>query len=393
MEKTINILVLFFGLFTLSVMAQTKDIDRIVSSVKEKYAPDARVEIFEVEPVSLADTLVLRGRMTRVDAHGALLVEMRSLSPRVKDDIKLLPDEALGEKTWGVVYNSAAFIHKEGSYSAEIVTQALLGTPVRILEQDRGWRRVQTPDKYIGWVNGSIEPLTKDELNIYLKNPKVIITSFYTTSRENPCSGAQPVSDLVAGDMLEVKGVGDGYFHVVYPDGREAYVSKPDAELTKDWFRTLDLSEKNILSTANRFKGVPYFWGGTSTKGVDCSGFTKMVYFLNGVVLARDASQQVKYGIDVDPDGKFEGLRKGDLMFFGTKPGADNPKERVVHVGIYIGDKRFIHASDYIRISSFNPADSLFDPYNANRYLRSRRIIGAVNTKGIDEIMRNDFYR
>ncbi|MDR1516975.1 MAG: C40 family peptidase [Dysgonamonadaceae bacterium] len=393
MKKKLNLSVLFCGLFILSAMAQTKDIQSVVASVKEKYAPDTRVEVFDIKTAQRGDSLVLKGKTSSEAAYRELLSAAKTLSAEVKDSILLLPNPKLGEKTWGVVYNSAAYIREEGNYSAEIVTQALLGMPVRILEQHAGWRRVQTPDKYIGWVYGSVKPMTKKELQAYLAKPKIVIASFYATSLEKPSSAAQPVSDLVAGDMLPLKKVSGGYFQVEYPDGREAYVAKRDAAKEKDWQRGIHLTEESILSTAYRFKGVPYFWGGTSTKGIDCSGLTKMVYFLNGIILARDASQQARYGIDVDSEGKFEGLQKGDLMFFGTKPDAKNPKGRVVHVGIYIGDKRFIHASDYIRISSFNPADADYDEHNTKRYLRSKRIIGAVNTEGIDAIWKNEFYQ
>jgi hypothetical protein len=65
----------------------------------------------------------------------------------------------------------------------------------------------------------------------------------------------------------------------------------------------------------------------------------------------------------------------------------------VVHVGIYIGNKQFIHASDYVHISSFDPKDPLYDAYNTNRYLRTKRVLGEINTEGIDEIFQNEFYR
>jgi cell wall-associated NlpC family hydrolase len=124
-----------------------------------------------------------------------------------------------------------------------------------------------------------------------------------------------------------------------------------------------------------------------------CSGFTKQVYFMHGVILARDASQQVLYGKLIDDSGNFDEVQPGVLVFFGSKSTPENPEERVVHVGIYIGDKRFIHSSDYIHISSFDPDDPLYDAYNANRYLRTKRIIGEVNREGTVEIFRNNFYQ
>jgi len=126
---------------------------------------------------------------------------------------------------------------------------------------------------------------------------------------------------------------------------------------------------------------------------MDCSGFTKQVYYMHGIVLARDASQQVRYGRLIDEAGDFSEALPGDLVFFGTKATAENSKERVVHVGIYIGDRRFIHASDYIRINSFDPADPLYDAFNTKRYLRTKRIIGEGNGEGMEELFNHPFYR
>ena len=265
--------------------------------------------------------------------------------------------------------------------------------PVRILEKRDGWRRIQTPDKYIGWINGSVKAMTKPELEEYLQKPKIIVTAISTHSVSQQKDDAFPVSDLVAGNMLDVKGSKGKFYQVVYPDGREAYVRKSDAVETEKWLKGIKLTGKSIVNTAYRLMGVPYLWGGTSSKGLDCSGFTKTVYFMHGIILARDASQQVHSGKLIDDQGDFSTAQPGDLLFFGTKANEENHKERVIHVGIYIGDNRFIHASDYIHINSLDPADPLYDEYNRNRYLRTKRIIGEVGTPGIEPIFENEFYK
>ena len=116
---------------------------------------------------------------------------------------------------------------------------------------------------------------------------------------------------------------------------------------------------------------------------MDCSGFTKTVYFLNGMVIPRDASQQVHAGKPIDSVQNFDNLEKGDLLFFGTKA-TDSTKEKVVHVGMWIGNNEFIHASNMIRISSMDPNAANFDDWNRKRYLRTKRMLNEEGEALID---------
>ena len=374
-------------------MAQEGDMQQIIEAVQEKYAPDSRVELFRIVATQQQDTLLLEGETTSEPAYLELILQSKKVSAKVSDNIRLLPDKKLGDETGGVIYNSVGTLRSEPRYGSELVSQALLGMPVKILEKKDGWLRIQTPDRYIGWINGSVKTMTRKSLQEYLRKPKIIITSVCGQSFESQDAASFPVSDLVAGDMLTVRSEKERFYEVVYPDGRAAYVKKTDAVEVSDWLRDVTMSGESVVNTALRFKGIPYLWGGTSSKGLDCSGFTKLVYFLHGLILARDASQQVLYGKLIDEAGNFGEALPGDLLFFGSKASSEDSKEKVVHVGIYIGDKRFIHASDYVRINSFDPSDPLYDEFNANRYLRTQRIIGEVNSEGIEEIFLNSFYQ
>lgn len=387
--------IIFFLIFINSfyAMSQNKLIGNVISSVEKKYAPDTRVEVFEIQAQLTDDTLSLIGKTSSKDAFSELPIVFSSHYACVQNEVILLPLKDLGEKKWGVVYNSVGTMRSNNSFAAELVSQTLLGTPVRILDMDNGWLRVQTPDRYIGWIHGSVKVMTRADLQQYNKQPKIIITSFYARSHEKCDVKSQPISDLIAGNILVLMQETDDFYRVRYPDGREGYVPKADARRVVDWLKNKLSEGDEIIETAYQFMGVPYLWGGTSTKGVDCSGFTKMVYFLHGIILARDASQQVRYGKLIDKTGDFANVLPGDLVFFGKKATPENPDERVVHVGIYIGNKRFIHASDYVHINSFDPDDTLYDAYNAGRYLRTKRILGEIDTEGIEMILKNGFYR
>lgn len=386
-------LIFIFSLWiftTFSFMAQNNDINQIIQLIQEKYVPDKRVVLFNIKTSVQEDgTVVLEGETSHREAYE----ELTRLSGVDKNSVRLLPDEVIGEKEWGVIYNSVEKLHSSNSYATETITEVLLGMPVKLLDKKGGWRRVQTPEGYIGWVSGAIQPMTEADLAVYNKKPKVVVTSLYALTYEKPDMDSQTISNLTVGNMLELKGERGDFYHIAYPDGREAFLKKSDAEELNKWLGNIVLSRENIVSVSKKFMGIPYVWGGTSAQGLDCSGFTKLVYFLHGIILPRDASQQVFTGKLIDETGDFGQLQLGDLVFFGTKASDENPRERVVHVGIYIGNNRFIHASDYIQIGSFDPADELFDEFNTNRYLRTKRIIGQEGTKGIERIMENAFYK
>lgn len=371
-------------------MAQDNDLNRVLQAIGEKYAPDRRVAVFDIRLLNENDSIVLEGETSLPEAYADLLEQA---GDSVKNNVRLLPDEATGEKTWGVVYNSVEKLHSGNSYASETVSEVLLGMPVRLLDKKGGWRRVQTPEGYIGWVSEAIEPMTETEWRDYLRKPKVVVTSLFALAYEKADVEASTVSDLVVGDMLTLKGTRGRFYRVAYPDGREAYVRQSDAKELDKWLKEIEFTRQGIVETAMRFKGIPYVWGGTSSKGLDCSGFAKLVYFLHGIILPRDASQQVFTGKLIDEMGDFDNLQPGDLLFFGSKASDEDPKERVVHVGISIGNKRFIHASDYIRISSFDPQDPLYDSCNAGRYLRAKRMLGEAGTKGVEPILENKFYK
>ena len=122
-------------------------------------------------------------------------------------------------------------------------------------------------------------------------------------------------------------------------------------------FRAATVSGSEIVSLAQQYLGVPYVYGGSSSSGFDCSGFTMYVFSQLGVKLPHGATSQLSYGASVSRSE----LQPGDLVFF---------YDGIGHVGIYIGGGQFIHASDYGVVVA-----SLYSSYWAGNYYGAGRIL------------------
>ncbi|GAB2766509.1 C40 family peptidase [Rhabdobacter roseus] len=354
---------------------------KIIEEVRTQYAPDRRVAIFEI---TADEQGTLSGKTNLPEARQSLIRRLQEEKLTFNDQIQVLPAEVLGAETYGVVRVSVANIRSQPRDAAELATQALLGMPLKVLDKDRGWYLVQTPDQYIAWIDwGGMQRMDQAHFEAWQSTPKLIYLRPYGFSYEKEDAQGQTVSDLVAGDVLQLLATKKDFYHVKYPDGREAHVAQAEARPYHEWVGTLQLTEESLVQTARRMMGIPYLWGGTSYKGMDCSGFTKTIYYLNGWVLPRDASQQVHTGELVDTSAGFEQLRPGDLLFFGTKATETTP-EKVTHVGMWIGNQEFIHASGQIRTSSLDPAAPNYDAFERNRFLRAKRLLG--NAQGVSEL-------
>ena len=318
------------------------------------------------------------------------------------------------QKRMAVVDLSAIYMRQQPDYESALETQEMMGTVVEIVGEKGYWREIVSPQPYRAWATekGLVE-MTAEELASYEAAPKVMFTDLYGHVYAYPTFDSHTLSDLVGGDILRLKDPARSlkkgklkgrWTEIILPSGREGFV--PSALLKPhNGFISIaqgegsaesidDETTEAIIAEAWKLHGSPYLWGGMSSKGVDCSGLVRICFLMNGILLPRNASQQIKCGerlpmeIDrsyweeaarkTDPEGlkkemqrRIENLEKGDLVFFGTPASVPGGKDRVTHVGIYLGNGNIIHSSQTVRHNSLIPDSGQY-------YENSWRLLGAI---------------
>lgn len=238
----------------------------------------------------------------------------------------------------------------EPSDRSELVSQVLFGEHFQILEQDQKWSKIKLAyDDYEGWIDNKQYKSITEEQYILLSKDNIVLNADlieYITSPENL------LMPIPLGASL-------------------SFLNYPEINLENFNFEGLKVSgikpKSNIINTAYMYLHDPYLWGGKTPFGIDCSGFTQMVYKLNGHQLLRDASQQAKQG---EALSFIEESEAGDLAFF------DNEEGNIIHVGIIMDNNYIIHASGKVRIDRLDHLGI----YNSeqNRHTHKLRVIKKI---------------
>lgn len=357
-----------------------------IDSICNKWVPVSSESICSATITTMSDkSVVLKGETTCPDAKKELIAYLDKMGVTYADSLVVLPDTSVGEKEWGIVTQSVCNIRGERSQAAEMINQALMGTPVKILKRDGSWYLVQTPDMYIGWAEDDAVSLrTIQEMDEWRHSKRMIYTSKWGDVANMSKDGI--VSDIVFGSVVQVTGESLFGIDVVLPDGRKGSLKKTDVEDFGKWAAKTDHNADELVSFGRTFLGYPYLWGGISHKGVDCSGFARACYFSIGTILTRDASSQFLYGTEVDIISSTDALQPGDLLFFGSA------KDHITHVGMYIGNTEVIHSSGMVRINSLDPTRENYSEYLRSRLQGARRFLGAPSAMGSMRVMNHKWY-
>ena len=238
----------------------------------------------------------------------------------------------------------------EPSDRSEMVSQVLFGEHFTVLEQEAKWSRIKLDfDGYEGWICNKQFTIISEENFNEISELNIVLNSdlIEYISGENNTLIPIPLGSSVSFLNLDAVNKENYVF-----DGQKISGIKP---------------KTNIINTAFMYLNAPYLWGGKTPFGIDCSGFTQMVYKLNGYKLFRDASQQANQG---EALSFIEESEPGDLAFF------DNDEGNIVHVGIIMDDNYIIHASGKVRIDRLDHLGI----YNAeiNKHTHKLRVIKKI---------------
>jgi len=245
---------------------------------------------------------------------------------------------------YGICNLSIVPLRAEPADTSELVSQVLYGEHFKVLEQRKKWSKIRIAfDKYEGWIDNKQYVEVTEDIYKEKHNEDLILSSDLVEFITND-SLLMPIPIGAVLNPLSL--LGHQY------DGNTVNKIFP---------------KEHIIKTSYMYLGAPYLWGGKTPFGIDCSGFTQMVYKLNGYRLLRDASQQATQG---EALSFIEESEPGDLAFF------DNEEGNIIHVGIIMENNYIIHAHGKVRIDRIDHS-GIFN-VETNRHTHRLRVIKKI---------------
>ncbi|MFW6277735.1 MAG: SH3 domain-containing protein, partial [Prolixibacteraceae bacterium] len=229
--------------------------EKIVQRFEEENIADKREVVFDIQPRFEQGKLVIEGETSDSQLKTQLLEELDEINFR--DDITILPDSTVGEKTFGLINLSVANQRSAPGHSAELVTQSLMGTPVKILKKKNGWFYVQTPDKYISWIDaGGVHPITFNELEEWKNAERIVFTGLSTEAYESDEMN-QSVTDIVLGAIVEKLGENRRGYRVKLPDDRHGFTPAENWITFEEFENRARVDSAAIVKQAGKLTGRP----------------------------------------------------------------------------------------------------------------------------------------
>ncbi|MGC2474523.1 MAG: SH3 domain-containing C40 family peptidase [Candidatus Sulfotelmatobacter sp.] len=269
------------------------------------------------------------------------MLRNRLLVPSQIALLVLLAISAAAKNSPHVIVVPVANMYSRPTEKSDVVSQAIYGSNVVLLQARGEWSKIQTPDHYKGWTPSRYLRIELTGNGYASSGPTVQVESLFANIYAEPdVTRHKPVITAPFETKLEVAPEGDsskkpqqqheGWLQVRLPGQTLAWIRAGDVETDPK-----PLSIPESIELAKRFLGLPYLWGGRSSFGFDCSGFTQMLVRARGIIMPRDADLQAAWsGVTAIERAD---LQPGDLLFFGSSV------KDITHTGMYIGDGQFIH--------------------------------------------------
>ena len=255
-------------------------------------------------------------------------------------------------QVFGVCNLSLVPLRAGASHQSEMISQLLFGDNFEVLDVTEKWANIRTAyDDYEGWIDQNQFVVVDLKTFTILHHLKTILRPEVYHPVKNISENV--VLNLVAGSNLPA--FTDGKFVL---NGTEYLVGNAAINPGTNIFAT------QVEKVARLYLNTPYLWGGRSVFGIDCSGFTQMVFKQFRIKIHRDAWQQALQGNLVD---FLQETKPGDLAFF------DNEDGRIIHVGIMLDNERIIHASGKVKIDKIDTTGIYGE--KLKRYTHRLRII------------------
>ena len=300
--------------------------------------------------------------------------------------LSFLPELSAQDSAWVQVRIPVACIRDGKGHSTEMTSQAIMGTPLRLLDSDGEWLHIQSPEGYEGYMNvSSVANKTDEEMQSWRNAERLVSISKPEVKVYASMEGRGPrdiVTELVLSSIVEGQALNDSIAEIRLPDGRTGYADASSFVKAEEW-ATTPFDMDKAIDSAYWLLGTPYLWGACSTKGVDCSGLVRVIYFDQGVLTLRDARQQIEIGTRIE-SSDLSDLERGDLLFF-----SNTPDGRISHVAVYDEDGRYIHSSGLVKTNYMRENDP---DYSKRFYRGASRIAGNEGTPGIVKMINHPWY-